>query len=59
MDARSKSKELRDGKSRGGGAADALAGDAETSVRNSRILYGVAAAAGAAGVTLFFVEGSF
>jgi hypothetical protein len=59
MQAQKKSDDLRDGTVRPGGAAESLAKDAESSVRNSRILYGVAAAAGAAGVTLFFVEGKF
>ena len=59
MDARSKSKELRNGEVRSAAANDDLVDGHDTAVRNSRILYGVAAAAGAAGVTLFFVEGEF
>jgi hypothetical protein len=59
LDARSKSRELRDGKGRNTAENDALVDGVDASVRNSRILYGVAAAAGAAGTTLFFVEGRF
>jgi tetratricopeptide (TPR) repeat protein len=39
--------------------ASALATDAQAASRNANILYGVAAGAAAAGVTLFFVEGKF
>jgi tetratricopeptide (TPR) repeat protein len=38
---------------------DALQQDAKTAQRNANVLYGVAGAAAAAGVTLFFIEGSF
>lgn len=39
--------------------AAALARDARSKARTANVLYGVAGAAGAAGVTLFFVEGKF
>lgn len=39
--------------------AAALARDARSKARTANVLYGIAGAAGAAGVTLFFVEGTF
>lgn len=39
--------------------AAALARDARSKARTANVLYGIAGAAGAAGVTLFFVEGRF
>jgi tetratricopeptide (TPR) repeat protein len=41
------------------GEATALEEDAKAASRNANVLYGVAAGAAAAGVTLFFVEGRF
>jgi hypothetical protein len=39
--------------------AASLARDAKSKARTANVLYGIAGAAGAAGVTLFFVEGKF
>ncbi|MFY3746206.1 PEGA domain-containing protein [Anaeromyxobacter sp. Red801] len=39
--------------------AASLARDARSKARTANVLYGIAGAAGAAGVTLFFVEGTF
>jgi len=57
--ARRKSDELRDGTVRPASANEALRGDAEQAARRANVLYGIAGAAGAAGLTLFFVEGRF
>lgn len=57
--ARRSSDELRDGTFRTSADASALAEDAETAQRNANVLYGIAAGAAVAGVTLFVVEGSF
>ncbi|GEJ56900.1 PEGA domain-containing protein [Anaeromyxobacter diazotrophicus] len=56
--ARSASAELRSSEHTGA-TAQQLAADAAARARNANVLYGVAAAAGAAGVTLFFLEGTF
>jgi hypothetical protein len=55
--AKQKSDQLRDGTART--AADGLAADARSKARTANVLYGLAGAAGVAGVTLFFVEGRF
>ena len=57
MDAQKKSDELLDGQPHDDAAA--LAEGAESSQKKANVMYGVAAAAGAAGATLFFVEGRF
>ena len=59
VSAQQKSDQLRDGTYRPAGDATALAEDAESAARNANVLYGIAAGAAAAGVTLFFVEGRF
>ncbi|HSN92146.1 MAG TPA: hypothetical protein VLS93_13025, partial [Anaeromyxobacteraceae bacterium] len=59
MTAQQRSDELRDGTARPAAEANALAGDAKAAQRSANVLYGVAAGAAAAGVTLFFVEGRF
>jgi tetratricopeptide (TPR) repeat protein len=59
MAARQKSDELRDGTYRPAADANALAEDAKAAQRNANVLYGIAAGAAAAGVTLFLVEGRF
>jgi hypothetical protein len=41
------------------GEAQKLYDEAKSKSKTANILYGVAGAAGAAGVTLFFLEGSF
>jgi tetratricopeptide (TPR) repeat protein len=58
LSARSASDELRAAQ-RDGASAQRLADQASSRARSANVLYGVAAAAGAAGVTLFFVEGRF
>jgi hypothetical protein len=55
--ARQKSQQLTDGTVHSNAAA--LASDAKRSAQRANVAYGIAAAAGAAGVTLFFVEGRF
>jgi hypothetical protein len=57
--AQRKSDELRDGTYRPAGDATALAEDAEAAQRNANVMWGIAAGAAAAGVTLFLVEGTF
>jgi hypothetical protein len=57
MAAKQQSANLRDGTFHGDAAA--LASGATSKAKTANILYGVAAAAGAAGVTLFFLEGTF
>jgi hypothetical protein len=59
MTAQQKSDQLRDGTYWTAGEATALAEDAKSAQKNANVLYGVAAGAAAAGVTLFFVEGRF
>ncbi len=56
--ARSASDQLRSSEHTGA-TAQQLADTASSRARNANILYGLAGAAGAAGVTLFFVEGRF
>ena len=56
--ARSASDDLRRAE-HGGADAQRLADSASSRARKANILYGAAAAAGAAGVTLFFIEGRF
>jgi tetratricopeptide (TPR) repeat protein len=53
------SDELRDGTVRTGSENEALRSDAERDRNRANVLYGIAGAAGAAGVTLFFLEGRF
>jgi hypothetical protein len=57
--AQQRSLELRDGTVRTTSAATDLRDDAVSRQRRANVLYGVAAAAGVAGATLFFVEGRF
>ncbi len=57
--ARSRSDELRDGTIRTSAENQRLHDEAQSRARTANVLYGVAGAAGAAGVALFFVEGSF
>jgi hypothetical protein len=58
LSAKSTSNDLR-AVQRDGTEAQRLADQATSRAHSANVLYGVAAAAGAAGVTLFFVEGSF
>lgn len=57
LEARDAESKLRDGTVHPD--ADGLADDAKTKSRTANVLYGVAGAAAAAGVTLFFFEGRF
>jgi hypothetical protein len=57
--AQSRSDELTDGALRTGAQNQELANQAKSSAKKANILYGVAGAAGAASLTLFFVEGRF
>lgn len=57
LEARDAESKLRDGTFHPD--ADGLADDAKTKSRTANVLYGVAGAAAAAGVTLFFFEGRF
>jgi tetratricopeptide (TPR) repeat protein len=59
LEASRRSDELRDGSLRTGAENEALRAGAERSARRANVLYGVAGAAGAAGATLFLVEGRF
>jgi hypothetical protein len=57
--AEQRSASLRDGTLRTASQSTALRDDALARQRRANVLYGVAGAAGAAGATLFFVEGRF
>ncbi len=59
LSARSDSNALTDGTVRPQADAQRLHDDAQSKSRTANVLYAVAGAAGAAGVTLFFIEGSF
>jgi hypothetical protein len=53
------SSQLKDGNVRPAAEADALARDATSKAKSANVLYGVGAAAAAAGATLFVLEGRF
>jgi hypothetical protein len=53
------STQLKDGTVRPSAEADALARDATSKAKSANVLYGVGAAAAAAGTTLFILEGKF
>jgi hypothetical protein len=54
-----RSADLRDGTVRSASASTALRDDAVSRQRRANVLYAVGGVAGAAGATLFFVEGRF
>jgi len=53
------SSQLKDGTVRPAAEADQLARDATSKAKSANVLYGVGAAAAAAGTTLFVLEGRF
>jgi hypothetical protein len=59
VQAKDLSSQLKDGTVRPAAEADALARDATSKAKNANVLYGVGAAAAAAGTTLFILEGRF
>jgi tetratricopeptide (TPR) repeat protein len=59
LSAQSASNQLADGTVRTQSQVQSLHDDAQSKARTANILYAVAGATGAAGITLFFVEGSF